>query len=133
MDLRTHDVAVLRRVLWAAVYGEQHVPARRDRRHLRDMRSRSFDQTERARFRAAAHRHAPSRPDRAEHSSAILHAPCRARRGPMERPLRLARRACDGSLANHASGPYRVFKRVDGSAVCAAENCGQVVLCGSEG
>lgn len=58
MDLRAHDVAVLRRVLWAPAYGEQHVPARRDRRHRRDMRSRGFDQAERARFRAAAHRHA---------------------------------------------------------------------------
>lgn len=42
MNLRAHDVAVLRRVLWAAVYGEQHVPARRDRRHRRDMRRRGL-------------------------------------------------------------------------------------------
>ena len=59
VDLRTHDVAVLQRALWAAVYGEQHVPARRDRRHRRDMRSRDLNQTERDRFRAAARRHAP--------------------------------------------------------------------------
>ena len=77
VNLRTHDVAALRRVLWAAVYGEQHVPARRDRRHRRDMRRRGFDQAERAHFRAAARRHAPPRLDRKERASAILHAPRR--------------------------------------------------------
>lgn len=85
VNLRTHDVAVLRRVLWAAVYGEQHVPARRDRRHRRDMRSRGFDQAERARFREAAHHHAPPRLDRKERASVIPHAPRRARRCPVKR------------------------------------------------
>lgn len=74
MDLLTHDIAVLRRLLWAAVYSEQHVPSRRDRRHRRDMQSRGFDQAERTRFRAAAHRYAFPRLNRAEHASVALHA-----------------------------------------------------------
>lgn len=134
MDLRTHDVAALRRVLWAAVYSEQHVPARRDRRHRRDMRHRGFDQAERARFRAAARRHAPPpRLDREEHASAILHTPRRAQRCPVERSFYLVRRAFDCGLPHHASGPYRVFERVDGGVVCAAEAGAEAVLCGGEG
>lgn len=113
VGLHAHDVAVLRRVLWAAVYGEQHVPARRDRRHRRDMRSRSFDQAEQARFRATAHRHAPSRLDRAEHASAILHAPHRTQRCPVERSFCLVRRAFDCGLARHVGGSCRVLERVD--------------------
>lgn len=132
MDLRAHDVAVLRRVLWAALYGEQHVPARRDRRHRRDMRSRGFNQAERARFRAAAHRHAPSRPDRAEHASAILHAPRRAQCRPVECALRLVRYARNGSLPRHDGGSCRVLERVDRGAVCVAEAGAEVVLSGGE-
>lgn len=130
MDLRTHDVAVLQRALWAAVYGEQHVPARRDRRHRRDMRSRDLNQTERARFRAAARRHAPPRLDREEHASAILHTPRRAQRRPVERALHLVRCPRAGSLAHHAGGSCRVLGRVDGDTVCAAG--AEVVLCGPE-
>lgn len=133
MDLRTHDVAVLRRVLWAAVYGEQHVPARRDRRHRRNMRSRGFDQAERARFREAAHRHAPYRLDRTERASAILYAPRRAQRRPVERALRLVRRAFDCGMAHHVGDSCRAFERVDGGAVCAAGAGAEVVLCGGEG
>lgn len=132
MDLRTHDVAVLRRVLWAAVYGEQHAQARRDRRHRRNMRSRGFDQAERARLRAAARRHALPRLDRAEHASAILHTPRRAQRCTMECALRLVRCPRAGGLAHHAGGPCRALRCFDGSVVCAAEDCGEVVLCGGE-
>lgn len=133
MDLRAHDVAVLWRVLWAAVYGEQHVPARRDRRHQRDMRRRGFDQAERARFRTAARRHAPPRLDREERASVIPHAPRRARCCTVERALHLVRCACNDSLAHHAGGPCRVFERVDGGVVCAAEAGAEAVLCGGEG
>lgn len=133
MGLHAHDVAVLRRVLWAAVYGEQHVPARRDRRHRRDMRSRDLNQTERDRFRAAARRHAPPpRLDREEHASAILHTPRRAQRRPVECALRLVRCPRAGGLAHHAGGPCRALRCFDGSVVCAAEDCGEVVLCGGE-
>lgn len=113
-------MAVLRRVLWAAVYGEQHVPARRDRRHRRDMRSRGLDQTERARFRTAARRYAPPRLDREEHASAILHASRRTQRCPVECALRLVRCPCAGGLAHHTGGPYRALERFDVGAVCAA-------------
>lgn len=131
MDLRTHDVAVLQRALWAAVYGEQHVPARRDRRHRRDMRRRGFDQAERARFRAAARRHAPPpRLDREEHASAILHTPRRAQRCPVECALRLVRCPFDCGLANYAGSSCRVLEHVDGDAVCAAEAGAEAVLCG---
>lgn len=123
MDLRTHDVAVLRRVLWAAVYGEQHVPARRD------MQWRGFDQAGRARFRAAARRHAPPHLDREEHASAILHAPRRTQRCSVERSFCLVRRAFDCGLSHHAGGPYRVFERIDGGVVCAAG--AEVVLWGA--
>lgn len=118
MDLRTHDVAVLRRVLWAAVYGEQHVPARRNRRHRRDMRRRGFDQAERARFRAAAHRHALPRLDRAEHASVILHAPRRAQCRPVECALRLVRCPCDDNLARHVGNPCLALKCADRDEVC---------------
>lgn len=128
MGLRAHDVAVLRRVLWAAVYGEQHVPARRDRRHRRDMRSRGLDQAERARFRAAVHSHALSRLDWAEHASAILHAPRRARRCPVECAHHLVRCACNDSLAHHAGGPCRALRCFDGGIACAARAGAKVVL-----
>lgn len=133
VNLRTHDVAVLRRVLWAAVYGEQHVPARRDRRHRRDMRSRGFDQAERARFRAAAHRHAPSRLDRKERASVIPHTPRRARCCTVECALRLVRYARNGSLARHDGGSCRGLERGDGGVACAAEASTEMVLCEGEG
>lgn len=114
VNLRTHDVAVLQRVLWAAVYGEQHVPARRDRRHRRDMRSRGFDQAERARLRVAARRHTFPRLDRTEHASAILHAPRRTQRYPVECTHRLVRCPRAGILAHHDGGSCRVFERFDG-------------------
>lgn len=131
MNLRTHDVAILRRVLWAALYGEQHVPARSDRRHRRDMRRRGFDQAERARFRAAAPHHALPRLDPAEHASAILHAPRRAQRCPVERALHLLRCPCAGGLARHAGGSCRVFGRVGGDVVRAAGAGAEVAPCGS--
>ena len=52
---------------------------------------------------------------------------------PVERALHPARCVCGAGLAHHAGGSCRVLGRVDGDVVCAAENCGQVVLCGSEG
>lgn len=130
MGLRAHDIAALRRVLWAAVYSEQHVPARRDRRHRWNMRGRGFNQAVRARFRADARRHALSRLDRKGRASAILHAPRRAQRCPMERALHLVRCPRAGSLAHHAGGPCRVLERVDRGVVCAAG--AEVVLCGDE-
>lgn len=133
VGLHAHDVAVLRRVLWAAVYGEQHVPARRDRRHRRDMRSRGFDQAERARFRAAAHRHALSRLDRKERASVIPHTPRRARCCTVECALRLVRYARNGSLARHVGGSCRVLERGDGGVACAAEASTEMVLCEGEG
>ena len=93
------------------------------------MRSRDLNQAEWARFRAAAHRHAPSRLDRAELASAILHTPRRAQCCPVERSFCLVRRAFDCGLSHHASGPCRVFERVDGGVVFAAGAGGEVVLC----
>lgn len=133
MGLRAHDVAVLRRVLRAALYGEQHVPAWRDRRHRRDMRSRGFDQAERTRFRADVRRHALPRLNRAEHASAILHAPRRAQCFPVERSFYLVRRAFDCGLADHAGGSCRGLERIDGGAVCTAEGGEEVALCEGEG
>lgn len=52
---------------------------------------------------------------------------------PVERALHPARCVCGADLAHHAGGSCRVLGRVDGDVVCAAENCGQVVLCGNEG
>lgn len=78
------------------------------------MRSRDLNQVERARFRAAAHRHAPSRLDRAELASAILHTPRRAQCCPVERAHRLMRCARAGGLAHHAGVSCRVLERVDG-------------------
>ena len=85
------------------------------------MRRRGFDQAERARFRAAARRHAPPRLDREEHASAILHAPRRAQRCSVERSFCLVRRAFDCGLADHAGGSCRGLERIDGGAVCTAE------------
>lgn len=121
MGLRAHDIAALRRVLWAAVYSEQHVPARRDRRHRWNMRGRGFNQAVRARFRADARRHALSRLDRKGRASAILHAPRRAQRCPVERSFYLVRRAFDCGLADHAGGSCRGLERIDGGVVCTAE------------
>lgn len=132
MGLRAHDVAVLRRVLRAAVYGEQRVPARRDRRHRWDMRNRGFDQAERARLQSTARCHAIPRLDRAEYASVILHAPRRAQRRSVERDLRLVRCSRDGSLANYVGGSCRMLGHVDGGVVCAARAGAEVVLCGGE-
>lgn len=126
-------MAALRRVLWAAVYGKQHVPARRDRRHRRDMRCRSLNQAARARFRTTSRRHSFPRLDRAERTSTILHAPRRAQRCPIERALHPARSACGGGLAHHASDPCRVLECADGGVICAAEVCGEMVLSWDEG
>lgn len=74
-----------------------------------------------------------SRLDRAEHASTILHAPRHARRCPVECALHLVRCPCAGSLAHHAGSSCRVFERVDGGVVCAAEAGAEAVLCGGEG
>lgn len=97
------------------------------------MLNRGFDQAERARFRAAAHRHAFPRLDRKGHASVILHVPCRAQHCPMERAHRLVRCPRAGSLDHHAGGPYRVLERFDVGAACATLAGEEVVLCGDEG
>lgn len=69
-----------------------------------------------------------SRLDRAEHASAILHAPRHARRCPVECAHHLVRCACNDSLAHHAGGPCRALRCFDGGIACAARAGAKMVL-----